>query len=474
MPLTLTMHRTALRRGVLALVAFAWISGACPRAAQAEPLGLTLDRAIELGLKNDEGLRQAAEAVAGAQGQVAQARSNALPQLSLVGQYGRNILKPSFFLPPAFREGFDAPARIEIGEDNTFTGAATVTQVLWAAGRVSAGLNAAREYLQAFHYQETAASDYVRFAVKQAYFGALVSAEMLRIAERAFETTEEAARVAQVGFDQGTASRFDVMRAEVELENRRAPLVEARSDFDLALMTLRRRCGIEPTQEVSLVDSLTAVSRPPSLDAVLEAMRRGSAEVRALKHMVEARRQYLRIAKAGRYPMLNLSANYAVQAEWSDKFLPPNSMIGTSAAVAVALQIPIFDGLNTKGMIGTAQADLRSSELDLQRAINDKELAVRQSYAAVENALTALDGRREAVRLAEEAYRLALVRLANGLATPLERLDAELAMTTARAQLAETMYSAELSLATLELAVGTEGFTAVTTTPGQKKETGNE
>ena len=474
MPLMLTMHRNVLSRVAFSLLVLMWIAGACPGAARAEPLVLTLDKALELGLSNDEMLRQAAVAVAGAQARYTEARSNALPQLSLSGQYGRNILKPSFFLPPAFREGLDAPARVEIGEDNSFNGAATVTQILWAAGRVSAGLSAAREFLQTYHYQEMAATDYARFGVKQAYFSTLLAAAALRIAERSLQTTEEAARVARAGFEQGTVSRFDVMRAEVELENRRAPLVQARNDFDQALMTLRRRCGIEPGQEVSLADSLSAVARPASLDTMIAAMRRGSAEVRALEHLIGARRQFLRIAKAERYPMLNLSANYAIQSEWSGRFTPPSSLIGTSAAVAVAFQIPIFDGFSAKGKIGQAQAEVRSAELDLERTVRDKELAVRQSYLSLENAISALEGREQAVRLAEEAHRLALVRLTNGLATPLERLDAELAMTTARAQLAEALFSARLSMAALELAVGSAGFDAVAGTRGHEEETRNE
>jgi len=463
----------AFARAVLGILALTLAAHGAAAAAGGDTLSLTLGKALELALANDETLRQAGLAIEGAEARVVEAKSAALPQLSLAGSYGRNILKPSFFLPPAFRDAFDAPARVEMGEDNTFTGAATVTQVLWAAGRVSAGLSAAKEYLRAYHYQEMATSDYVRFGVKQAYYGALLGAEALRIAERALETTEEAARVARAGFEQGTVSRFDVMRAEVELRNRRAPLVQARNDFDQALMTLRRRCGIDPERSVSLVDSLCGVPGTASLDTMLAAMRRGSAEVRALEHLVGARRQFLRIAKAGRYPMLNLSANYAVQSEWSNEALPSDELIGHSAAVGVALQIPVFDGFSAKGKIGQARADMRSAELDLARTVRDKELAVRQAYLALENARSALEGREETVRLAEEAYRLALVRLENGLATPLERLDAELALTSARAQLAETRFAAKLALASLELAVGSAGFDAVAGTKGNEEE-GND
>jgi len=70
------------------------------------------------------------------------------------------------------------------------------------------------------------------------------------------------------------------------------------------------------------------------------------------------------------------------------------------------------------------------------------------------NSLAALEGRTEAVSLAEEAYRLAVVRVTNGLATPLERLDAEVAMTSSRVQKSAVEYSCNIAEARLALAIG--------------------
>jgi outer membrane protein len=430
------------------------------RPGRAEPIALSLERAIQLGLENDEALRQAKEAIEGAKAEVTQARSNALPHLTLSGQYGRNILKPAFFLPEEFREGPDSPAKVEIGEDNEFYGQATVTQILWAAGRVSAGLVAAKEFLASYRMQEKAVADYVRFSIQQAYFTALLSAQALEIEKRAMLETEEAARIARAGFEQGTISRFELMRADVELANRRAPLIKAQNDLDQALSVLRRRCGLAPDAALQLADSLEVTERPESLEGLLTAMRERSAEIRALEHYIAARTQFLRIAKAERYPMLQLSAYYGVQTQWSEGFTPSSELIAKVAAVQVGLQIPIFDGFNAKGKINKAAADLRSVELDLERVSRDKELAVRQAWLALENAITALEGRRDAVELAEEAHRLALVRLQNGLATSLERLDAELATSVARVQLAESLFSYRLALALLELSVGSDGYNA--------------
>jgi outer membrane protein len=442
------------RPSALWLLVAALLAAAAPGRPLAAGEALSLERAIELGLSNDEALHQAAQAVAGAEGQVVQARSNALPQLSLAAQYGRNILKPSLFLPAEFFGGGSGSVSIEIGEDNEFNAAASISQVLWTAGRVSAGLEAAREYLSTFRYRETATADYVRYSVKEAYYGVLVAAEVLRIEEMASAATAEAARIAHAGFDEGTVSRFDLMRADVELANRQAPLIKARNDYDRALMTLKRRCGVEAAADVVLADTLAAAPRPAGLDTVLAAMRAGSPEIKALEHAVGVQRQFLRIAKADRYPMLNLTGSYAVQSQWSNDLLPSNELIAKSAAVQIGIQIPIFDGLNAKGKIGTARAEVRTAELELERVTRDKELAVRQSYLALQDAREALVGRRESVALAEEAHRLAVVRLENGVATPLERLDAELAMTTARAQLAEARYASLVAAAALELSVG--------------------
>jgi outer membrane protein TolC len=463
--------RAAIRAGAAGtlLVLFA---GACVSAPRAGELRLSLDGAIELALASDETLLQVSQAVAGAEGQVLQARSNAFPQLTLSGQYGRNFLRPSFFLPGEFFENGSGSVKIEIGEDNDFTGALSVSQVLWAAGRVSAGLKAAKEYLASFRWQERAAVDYVRFAVKNSYYGAVLASEALRIEEKAHEAAAEAARIARSGFEQGTVSAYDRMRAEVELSNREAPLVRARNAREQALLALKRRCGLDAATELALIDTLAAPGHPEPVEVSIAAMRGGSAELRALEHAVGARSQFLRIAKAARYPMLQLSGYYAVQTQWSNDWLPPQDLVAKSAAVQIGLQVPIFDGFSAKGGIHRAEADLRSAELELERTARDRELAVRQSHLNLENALAALEGREESVKLAEETYRIALVRLSNGLATPLERLDAELALTAARVQLAEARYSSRIAQAYLELAVGSDAFKTIDGTHEKESEDG--
>ncbi len=145
---------------------------------------------------------------------------------------------------------------------------------------------------------------------------------------------------------------------------------------------------------------------------------------------------------------------YALQGQWDDDILPASDDAVGSASAALVVSVPIFDGFAAKAEINGGRADLRTAQLELERVVQDRELGVREARANLMSSLTALEGRRESVELAEEAHRLAQVRLENGLATPLERLDAELALTEARVQLAAALYACNVADANLDFTLG--------------------
>ena len=433
---------------------------------------LSLERAIELGLASDETLKQAGESVRGAEATVREAKSGRIPTIDLMARYGRNILKPVMFLPSDMGDAFGGITKIEIGEDNDASAIANLTWNAWTGGRLSSAIGVSTAIAEAVRSGEIAVADYVRFVIQDAYYVVLLADATLRINEAALETTLEAVRVARAGHTNGTVSRFDLLRAEVELQNRQTPLIVARHDLDKALYTLKRRCGFDPQVELALSDSLGYVDQPEELDRLLEKLKETNPEIIAVEHQIMAAEMNVKLEKAARRPGLQIGANYLIQGQWSDNANLDADKLAHSSAVTAAFVWPIFDGFKSKARIDRAKADMRTAEVELTRVSKDKELAVRVSRLALVNAITALQGRHEAVSLAEEAYRLAEVRLFNGLATPLERLDAELAMTTARGQFALALYAANIAEAALELTLG--GSTADRYGSAAGKETDDE
>jgi outer membrane protein TolC len=435
-------------------------------------MALSLDGAVELGLASDETLKQAGEALLGAEASVSEAKSGRIPTIDIAAQYGRNLLVPVMFIPPDMGEAFGGISKIEVGMDNDISSAANVTWNAWTGGRVSSAIGVTSAVAEAVRSGEIAVADYVKFGITDAYYTVLLSNAILRINEAAYETTLEAVRIARAGHANGTVSRFDLLRSEVELENRESPMIVARNDLEQALYTLKRRCGIDPSVELALTDSLGYVDQPRDLGALLASMHETNPELIAAGHQMMAAEMNVKLEKAARWPALQLGANYVIQGQWNDEVSISTDNLAHMSTVSAAFVWPLFDGLKSKARIDRAKADLRSAEVELDRVSRDKELAVRVSRMTLMNAITALKGREDAVDLAEEAYRLAEVRLVNGLATPLERLDAELAMTTARGQYAQALYAANIAKAALELTLG--GGTAGKYPSAARKESDDE
>jgi outer membrane protein TolC len=431
-----------------------------------------MERAIELGLAYDETLKKAGESVLGAEASVREAKSGRIPTVGLAAQYGRNILKPVLFLPSDMGDAFGGVTKIELGEDNDVSAIANLTWNAWTGGRVSSAIGVTSAIAEAVRSGEIAVADYVKFQIQDAYLVVLLADATLKINEAAYETTLEAVRVARVGHDTGTVSRFDLLRSEVELENRETPMIVARNDLERTLYSLKRRCGIDPQVELALSDSLGYVDQPEDLDMLLAMMNRTNPEIISVGHQIKAAEMNVKLEKSARWPGLQLGANYLLQGQWSDDMSPSVDNLAHSSAITAAFVWPIFDGLKSKARVDRANAELRMVEVELGRVSKNKELAVRISRLTLVNAITALRGREEAVELAEEAYRLAEVRLINGLATPLERLDAELAMTTARGQYATALYTANIAEAALQLTLG--GSTAGKYPSAARKENGDE
>jgi outer membrane protein len=417
-------------------------------------LTLSLDEARSLALASDEQLAQVEQSIAGAWADVMSARSGRLPQLSLGGTWTRNLKKPVFFLPPDMAAGLGGATSVEMGGDWDLQAAATLSYNLWTAGRLSAAQGMAREALSAVRWQEALVTDAVVFTVEAAYLDALLAAEQVEIAAGALALAREYLRVTEAAYEEGTTSRFDLLRAQVEHTNREAPLVQARNDLNLKTLTLLRVCGLDADTRIELTDTFQAASAPAPLSDLMTRMHDGSPELQALQHSVRAANLQVNLARAGRGPMVQLQGQYIIQGQWDDDIFPESKESVGSATAALIVSLPIFDGFSAKAEILGSRADLRIAQLELDRVTRDRELGVRQARTYLENALIALEGRREGVALAEEAYHLAQIRLDNGLATPVERLDAELALTEARVQLAQALYSCNIANSNLKLAVG--------------------
>ena len=138
----------------------------------------------------------------------------------------------------------------------------------------------------------------------------------------------------------------------------------------------------------------------------------------------------------------------------SPDFLPPEQDFSQSASAGVGLSLPIFDGRARAGRVQQAEADLLNQRYRLQQLEESVRLEVQQAHQNLQSAAERIQASRSNVRRAERALQIAQTRFENGLATQVELNDAELAVTQARTNYAQALYSHGVARAQLLRAQG--------------------
>jgi outer membrane protein TolC len=274
-----------MRRVLLLLLATA------PAAAQtpSDTLHLTLDLAVQRALDRSFAMRLARADVLEANGQVREAMSAALPQVTGTLTYTRQFA--SIF------KGLGGTDTSSLGDlfKNTPFGAANAwnfqiqaTQLLWSGGKVGSGLSAAKEARSIAALGESETTAEVGFQVKQAYWNAALQHRLLAIATGNLDQARAQLRQVQLFRQAGTRAEYDLLRAQVDAANQEPAVVAARNDLDLAMLELKRLLDLPADQPIGSRLRSSRPMRPfrwsrptrsgPERPALAQAGRRASAE----------------------------------------------------------------------------------------------------------------------------------------------------------------------------------------------------
>ncbi|MEO5590770.1 MAG: TolC family protein [Gemmatimonadaceae bacterium] len=441
-------------------------AGQASLAQPADSVELSLPAAVARALDVGDEARAAEAQVDITDAQVTIARAAGLPQLRV------NANRSHVY------ESARAAAVGQIfNQPNTYTANATVTQSIFQGGRVVAGARAASQLRNASRLDRTEILAQVSLDVQRAYLQALFAERLAAIQDTAYVLSGE--RLAQVmQFETaGRASRYDVLRARVEQSNLQPAVIQARSDVELALVELRRLINAPPTQPVKLTtrldsaDILRWVARLK--DNVAPAQR---AAIRSAELLADARHAGVKVARADLLPTVSFSGAFGGSAfpqagfpTRTGRFVTVPCPAGSAAdrvctgqnggwfrdrSLAIAVGIPVFDGLRAKGAIELASAQARLADLQLRQTRERIASEAAASHAELDRAEALFGARGQNAAEAAEAFALANLRYSRGLATQLEVADAQLALTIARTNEARAVYDLYIAAAAYARALG--------------------
>jgi outer membrane protein TolC len=414
---------------------------------QAQPVvtgKLSVEDCLKLTLANNKTLLKTIEEKEAARGVELGSASAILPKVELVADYRRLDEVTSFTIPGG---------TISLGALDNYSAGLAVTQPLFAGGAIPARINAGR--LAALLADQT-----VRAAVQETVYAAELGYYSVLLDQHLYTISADAVKASQAHLDSvrqkraaGVASDFDVLRAEVELSNFTAQLIQSRNAINVARASLVKIMGVSQDSSFTLNDELTYSAFSITMEQAVASAYRNRPDLFSGELNIRQQKELLAIAQSQYYPNVNAFFNNT----WS-KPDPHNQMIidwGSGYSYGVMAAWPIFDGFAREGSVITQKTRLKQSQIDLVDAEETALFELTRAILSIEDAAEFVDSQKLNLSRAEEGLRLVEVGYREGINTQVEVIDAESALTTARANYYQSIYSHVVAKLDLQRAMGT-------------------
>ncbi len=139
---------------------------------------------------------------------------------------------------------------------------------------------------------------------------------------------------------------------------------------------------------------------------------------------------------------------------WSDALSFRKGAWQNYYTINLSLNVPLFNGFEAQARIGQSKAAIREIEWNRKGLSEAISFEVRQAVLSLNEARESLLSQEKNVDQAREAARLAELNYAEGLATSLDVLQAQVSLRQARTNYTQALYDLVISDAQLEKAVG--------------------
>ncbi len=438
---------------------------AIPGSTQVLTLATCLDRALEA----NPALEAEREGRGELHGQKYQALAIGLPSLDVVTNWSRSR-DPSFALDATFGGGGDgfpstgddtADAVLAALGEGLVTPAADVpAQTFW---RASADLtweinpflvrNAVAAAGIGTDRQDAIIADTENRTAERAlaaYYDVLRASEQRAALEAEMTARREFLDISRRRFRLDLATGLDTLQAAVSLANLEPDWRRARETVVNAGSRLNVVMGRDPMTPITIESRVDVETDPIDRDAVIALIDR-RPDLRALRLLGDIQRKNRGARRAESRPYLSLFGSYGYVATAFDDLGDPDQ---DTWRASVSLNVPIFDGLLTKGRVDETEATIRRIEFQVEDAERQARYEVQTLVTEVEVARANLRAAELNLARAEEALSMTTLRYENGKADYLAVLNAQADRFVARRNLIDARHSVATETAALKRALG--------------------
>jgi outer membrane protein len=383
-----------------------------------------------------------------AAGQVEQARSALLPQLSGVASFARgtNNYVPS---PGGANPNGSLTPSSSFTTYSKWGAQLSANQLIWDFGESLNKWKAARVGADAVAENVHVTEAQIDYNTRVAFFTARAAKDMVAVARETLANQERHLRQVKGFVDVGTHPEIDLSQARADRASAELQLINSEGTFAVARATLVQAMGIERSIDYDLSDE----DFPPvenedgKVESLVDEAKSNRPEMVNLRLTMQSQELNLRATRDMIWPNLNVSGSLSDSGPALDRTVWNFSGL-------ISLSVPIIQGgainaqiRQAEGQLVQAKAQADTQGLQVRLDVEQARLGIRGAKAAIASAEDAFVNSRDRLRLAEGRYQA-------GAGNIIELGDAQLALTTAAAQKVQAQYQLYTARAQLLKALG--------------------
>ena len=417
-------------------------SGSIPQGtATSETIELTIEDALDRGLKYNLGLYLSNQTTAEARAATLQSLSNLLPNIN--GSFGEELQRINL-------KGFGfkfAGFPTSVGPFGLTTTQATASWSLLDLASLDK-YRAANETVKAAQFNYRDARDTVVLAVGANYLLVIAQESRLEATKAELQTAQALYQLASDQENAGLAPNIDTLRARVQLQAQQEAVITAQNDLEKQRIALARVIGLPIRQKFKLVNRVPYRPVPEILlSGATELALQTRSDYKAAQAQLRAAELSHSAAWKGYLPSVGVSGTYGVLGYTPDAMAP-------NYTAAATLNIPIFQGgkvqadvRETDAVLKERQAQADNLKARIEQEVEDAILDLNAAAQQVEVATTGLDLAKQVVAQSQD-------RFAAGVTNNVEVIQAQQQLASANDQFIASLYGHNIAKVLLARAIG--------------------
>ena len=435
----------------VALLLAAAPDGSAQPVQQPATIVLTLDDAIDRGVRASARLREAGARTEMASAVAEQRRAASQPQVTVQAGYMRTNHVSPFVLPVPGATGPVQPIYPDIPDN--YRSRLDLQYPLYNSGRFSALEQAARSESAAADADERTARADLTLEIARAYWTLVTAIEQLGVVEQSIAATRAHLDNARQRLEAGIVAPHDVLAIETQESRQQLLAIQARGNRDVAEADLARLIG-EPQARIQPASPLA----PPApvtagLESLVAEAASRRAERAALSRRLTAAEERMKAAEVTNRPTVSAGGGFDY-ASPNPRIFPREREWHTSWDVGVNVGWLLFDGGRNRAEVAETSAAARAMRARIEEFDTMLNVDVRRAVTELTSSIAAIGTAGQGIRAAAEARRVANERFLAGVATSAEVLDAQVALLQAELDRTQALASGRVAEARVIRAVG--------------------